>query len=128
MYTNIVLEKPEATLKEAGKSIVQKKTCCAIIMNGQVPVGLTSEKDVVSALSFGQKIESITLNKIMSSPVVIVKEMDTVAQGVLTLRANHIHRAVVTDSEDKVVGTFALNNVVDNMDIVLDKKLMSYSM
>jgi|GEM_PF-800104 len=127
MYTDIVLEKPEANLKEAGRAILQKKTCCAIIMDGHVPIGLTSEKDAVSALSYGQKIEAIKLNKIMSSPVVIVKEMDTVTQGVLTLRANHIHRAVVTDSENRVVGTFALNNLVDHMDIVMDKKLMSYS-
>lgn len=128
MYTNIVLAEPDSTLKQTGVSILEKRTCCAIVMDGDAPVGLVSEKDAVSAISYGQNIATITLNKIMTSPVVTVKEMDSIAQGIITLRAHRIHRAVVKNNDDMVVGTFALNNLVDNMDIVLDKKLMSYSL
>lgn len=127
MYTNIVLEKPESSLKQAGINMLEKRSCCAIVMDDDRPVGLVSEKDAVSALSYGQNIATIPLNKIMSAPVVTVQEMDTIAQGIITLRAHRIHRAVVKSRQDKVVGTIALNNMVDNIDTVLDKKLMSYS-
>ncbi len=127
MYTNIVLEKPDSSLKQTGISILEKKTCCAIVMDGDAPIGLVSEKDAVSALSYGQNIAAITLNKIMTSPVVTVQEMDTIAQGIITLRAHRIHRAVVKNNDNRVVGTFALNNLVDNIDLVFNKKLMSRS-
>jgi CBS domain-containing protein len=127
MFTNIVLEKPGSTLKQAGISMLEKRSCCAIVTEGDKPVGLVSEKDAVSALSYGQNIATIPLNKIMTSPVIAVREMDTIAQAIITLRARRIHRAVVKNSEDKIVGTVALNNMVDNIDIVLNKKLMSYS-
>jgi len=127
MYTNIVLEKPDSNLRQAGISMLEKRSCCAIVMEGYVPIGLVSEKDAVSALSYGQNIDAIPLNKIMTSPVVKVQDLDTIAQGIITLRSHRIHRAVVVNNEEKVVGTFALNNLVDNIDIVLNKKLMSYS-
>ena len=127
MYTNIVLEKPDSNLHQAGIVMFEKHSCCAIVMDGDRPVGLVSEKDAARALSYGQHIDTIPLNKIMTSPVVTVQANDSVAQGIITLRTHRIHRAVVLSNEDKVVGTLALNNMVDNIDLVLDKKLQSRS-
>jgi CBS domain-containing protein len=127
MYTNIVLESPDANLKQAGMAMLEKRSCCAIVMEGDLPVGLVSEKDAARALSYGQNIATIPLNKIMTSPVVTVQEMDSIAQGIITLRTHRIHRAVVKDSQGKVVGTLALNNLVHNIGIVLSTKLQSYS-
>ncbi len=127
MYKNIVLIQPQSNLKEAGIEMLEKRSCCAIVMEDEMPVGLVSEKDAARALSYGQTIATIPLNKIMSTPVVSVKETDSIAEGIITLRHHRIHRAVVKNQEDRVVGTLALNNMVHNIDIVLNKKLASYS-
>ena len=127
MFSNTVLEKPESNLKQAGIAMLEKRSCCAIVMEGDTPVGIVSEKDAARALSFGQNIAAIKLDKIMSKPVVTIREMDTVAEGIITLRNHCIHRAVVLNNQDKVVGTFALNNLVQNIKKVLSNKLESYS-
>ena len=127
MFSNTVLEKPESNLKQAGIAMLEKRSCCAIAMEGDTPVGIVSEKDAARALSFGQNIASITLDKIMSRPVVTIREMDTVAEGIITLRNHCIHRAVVLNSQGKVAGTFALNNLVQNIKKVLNSKLESRS-
>lgn len=127
MYPNIVLAQRDSNLKQAGIELLEKRSCCAIVMEDNRPIGLVSEKDAARCLSFGQKIETIILGKIMSSPVITVQELDTVAQGVVTLRTHHIHRAVVVNSEGEVVGTLAQNSFVRNIETVLDKKLQSRS-
>jgi CBS domain-containing protein len=127
MYSNIVLEQPDSSLKKAGIAMLEKRSCCAIVMEDDRPIGLVSENDAARALSYGQNIDTIPLYKIMSAPVVTVDEMDSIAQGIITLRTHRIHRAVVLDSQNKVVGTLALNNLVQNIDLVLDTKLHSYS-
>jgi len=127
MFSNTVMEKPECNLKQAGIAMLEKRSCCAIVMEGDAPVGIVSEKDAARALGFGQNIASITLDKIMSRPVVTIKETDTVAEGIITLRNHCIHRAVVLNAQGKVVGTFALNNLVHNIKKVLNSKLESRS-
>jgi predicted transcriptional regulator len=127
MSSSIALEKPESHLKQAGIAMLEKRSCCTIVMDGDKPFGIVSEKDAARALSFGQEISTIRLEKIMSKPVITVKERDTVAQGIITLREHCIHRAVVIGSQDKVVGIFALNNLVQNIDKVLNKRLESRS-
>lgn len=127
MYTNVVLARPDSNLKDAGVAMLEKRACCAIVMKDDLPVGLVSEKDAARALSYGQNIGAIQLYKIMTSPVVIVKATDSIVEAIIALRAHHIHRAVVLDSEKRVTGTIALNNMIHNIDTVLDKKLMSRS-
>jgi CBS domain-containing protein len=127
MFTSIVLAKPEATLKQAGIEMLEKRSCCAIVMEAGRPIGLVSEKDAARALSFGQNINTILLGKIMSSPVITVHETDSVAEAIITLRTHHIHRAVVMNGQEQVVGTIALNNLVRNMDLVLNNQLRSFS-
>jgi predicted transcriptional regulator len=127
MYKNIVLVQPESNLKDAGIEMLEKKSCCAIVMQEGTPAGLVSEKDAARALSYGQNIATIPLNKIMSTPVVTIKDTDSIAECIITLRHHRIHRAVVQDREEAVVGTIALNNMVQHIDIVLDKKLASRS-
>jgi len=127
MFTNVVLEQPDSNLKQAGIAILEKRSCCAIVMKDDLPVGLVSEKDAARALSYGQNIETIYLDRIMTTPVVTVQATDSIVEAIITLRSYHIHRAVVLNSEKKVVGTVALNNMVQNIDTVLNKKLMSRS-
>ncbi len=119
MYPNLVLIEENTNLKEAAKSILEKKSCCAIVMSEGYPVGVVSEKDVSRCFGFGQNIETTSVDKVMSKPVIGVEEKDTVAQAIITLRQHRVHRLVVYNAQGKVSGILALNSLVRNIGKIL---------
>ncbi|MBM9605196.1 CBS domain-containing protein [Desulfopila inferna] len=119
MFPNLVLLEEKSNLKEAGSAILEARSCCAIVMSEGYPVGIVSEKDVVRCLGFGQNISSVTLDRVMSKPVIGVEEKDTIAQAIITLRRHRIHRLVVYNDQGRVSGILALNGLVRNIHKIL---------
>ncbi len=119
MFPQFVLADRTTTLKEAAIEILEKRSCCAIVVEDGELVGLVSEKDVANCLGFGHNLDSVTLEKIMSAPVITINEKDSIAQAIITLRRHHIHRVVVQSSTGQVAGVLSLGGLARNIDKIL---------
>jgi CBS domain-containing protein len=120
MHSDIVFLDEDATLKEAGEAILDSHSCCAVVMSEGYPTGVVSEKDIVRCLGYGQNIGAITLDKVMSKPVIGIEEKDTITQAIITLRRHRIHRVIVYNEKGKVSGILALNGLVRNIKKILN--------
>lgn len=119
MHSNIVFKEDSANLKQTATEMFETKNNCAIISNGDFPVGIVSEKDIVHCLCYGQNPDNISVDRIMSSPVIGLQEGDSVAQSIITLRKHRIHRLIVYNDHGRVSGVLSLIDLVKNMEKIL---------
>lgn len=119
MYPHVVFAEESSSLLDAATAILEKRTCCAVVMKNSEVVGIVSEKDAANSLSFGHNIAKVTLDKIMSSPVIGVQDKDSIAQAIITLRRHRIHRVIAYNQVGQVSGILALEGLVRNIDKVL---------
>ncbi|MFN2352964.1 MAG: CBS domain-containing protein [Desulfopila sp.] len=101
------------------QNTLEKKTCCAVVMKDNKAIGVVSEKDAANSLSFGHNIAKVTLDKIMSSPVISVQDKDSIAQAIITLRRHRIHRVIAYNSVGQISGILALDGLVRNIEKIL---------
>lgn len=119
MFQQYVLANRTMSLKEAAVNILERRTCCTVVMEDEKPVGLVSEKDVVNCLGFGHNPDTVTVEKIMSTPVITINERDSIAQAIITLRRHHIHRLVVQNHDGDVTGILSLDSLARNIKEIL---------
>ncbi len=119
MHSTIVFQEETANLMQTATKMFETKNNCAIVSRGGHPVGIVSEKDIVHCLCYGQNLEKIIVDGIMSSPVIGLKEGDSIAQAIITLRSHRIHRLVVYSDQGQVSGVLSLIDLIRNMERIL---------
>lgn len=83
-----------------------------LVMDGDRPVGIVSERDVVKCLhEKGVAILDTTAATIMSSPVVLASPNDTVAQSMATMTERRIRHLPVVE-RGKVIGIVSIGDLV----------------
>lgn len=115
MTADVAMLEVDSTLRQAAAAIIEKRTCCAIVLEDKYPAGVVSEKDITRCLGYGQDIEKLSIRKIISRPVLGIEETDTVAHAILMLRKHHVHRVIVFDSTGKVSGLLAHGSLTGNI-------------
>jgi predicted transcriptional regulator len=120
MYPNVVIGEKDSILKDIALELLELRTCCAIVMSEDTPVGIVSEKDITNCIGFGHNLSKVKLEKIMSAPVIGIHDKDSVAQAIITLRRHRIHRLVCYNYEGQVSGILALGGLARNIEKVLN--------
>ena len=83
-----------------------------LVMGGEHPVGIVSERDVVKCLhEKGVAILDATAETIMSSPVVLARPSDTVAEAMATMTERRIRHLPVVD-RGQVIGIVSIGDLV----------------
>lgn len=120
MYPHVVFGKKESILKDVAYELLEKRTCCAIVMSENAPIGIISEKDITNSIGFGHRIDKVKLEKIMSTPIIGIHDKDSVAQAIITLRRHRIHRLVCYNYEGQVSGILSLAGLARNIETVIN--------
>ncbi len=106
----------EGTIVEtAAKMMTKKKVGSIVITNGGVPVGIITDKDLRTKIATGRFSISSTVDQIMSSPIIAVRENTSVAEAQLTMLRNKItHLCITKDgtSQTKLVGVLSEHDIV----------------
>ena len=112
MSKNPVTVSPDASVSEAAELIRDRGVGSLIIVDGQTPVGIVTERDLVTkVMASGRSLSGTKVRDVMSTPLVSVHpHMETVeaAQKMAKLK---IRRLAVIDS-GKLVGLIAENDIL----------------
>lgn len=119
MYPHVVFGTRDSVLRDITIELLEKRTCCAVVMSADKPVAIVSEKDITNCLGFGHDMNKVRLERIMTNPIIGIHETDSVAQAIITLRRHRIHRLICYDYEAQVSGILALGGLVRNINKVL---------
>lgn len=115
-YTrNPITANPDDIIKFIAKTMANSAVGSVIIQQGQLPIGIITDRDLRSKIATGMFSIEDTADKIMTSPVVTVPENISVAEAqMLMLKHNVGHLCVTRDGSGKapVTGIISEHDVV----------------
>lgn len=86
-----------------------------LVMRGQTPVGIMTERDVLEMVATGGDPESISVAELMTKPVITMAAGRPLADAAETMSREEIRNVVVTDESDseEVVGVLTERDVIE---------------
>ncbi|MFX1251375.1 MAG: cyclic nucleotide-binding/CBS domain-containing protein [Promethearchaeota archaeon] len=99
--------------KAAARLIVSKKIGCVIIQDEhKVPLGIVTERDLVSKIIAGNKSTNIALEIIMTSPLLVIPVTCTLAEAARIMTSNNIKRLPVINKKGQLVGIISISDIL----------------
>ena len=103
---------PDATVYEAIDQMAQKGVGALLVMEGELLVGIVSERDYARKVILkGKSSREIEVRDIMSHPVICVPPELTIEQAMALMTEKHVRHLPVVVAET-VVGVISIGDVV----------------
>ena len=107
MTKDIKTIKLKEPLFNACKIMKDNRIGCVIVVeesNNTNPVGIITERDIIYNLSSSDTNLHISVNEIMSKPIVTIQETQSLIDALNTMQKNNFRRLPITNKERKLVG------------------------
>jgi CBS domain-containing protein len=107
MTKDIKTIKLKEPLFNACKIMKDNKIGCVVVVeesNNTNPVGIITERDIIYNLSSSDTNLHISVNEIMSKPIVTIQETQSLIDALNTMQKNNFRRLPITNKEGKLVG------------------------
>ncbi len=100
------------TAKQAAELMTELNIGCVLISEEGTPVGIITDKDMVSKVVAEDKIPSKTsVVEIMSSPIITIQSTATVQEALSIMIKKGINHLVVTE-KGSIIGIFSYRNLI----------------
>lgn len=116
MTRQVVTCTSDEPLLDVVKKISSKKFSCIIVVDGDTPVGIITERDLVEVLSDtlqGVTWDDLNIKHFMTSPVITITEDLTLYEAVLLARTNKIRHFPVVNTDGVLVGILTQSNIIE---------------
>ncbi len=104
---------PDVKLIDAAERMVHNKVGSVIVIKDSTPLGIVTEKDIVRIAQQSKDLAKITLEDIMSFPVITISKEQDVRTAAEMMYRNRIHHLVVIDENSGV-----LEGIISSFDIL----------
>lgn len=116
MPTHIFSIAPDRPLLEAVAMMREKGVSCLPVVQGEVAVGILTERDLVRImLKTDQDLKGYLIRDVMSSRVVTVSEDDDLFEVYSRMCGNRIRHLVITDDRGGVVGVKTFTDLMNEL-------------
>lgn len=99
MVKDVVTIAPEETASAAAASL-DERGVGSLVVDNDGPVGIVTERDVVSTLAAGNDPSEVTVGEFMSEPLVTVEPKASLEDASSLLQSNDIQHLPVVDGEE----------------------------
>ena len=84
--------------------------------NNNNPIGIITERDVIKKVSAQNKLaDQVAVRDIMSSPIFIVKAIDSVDTAADTMAKNRIKRLIVLEQDGAMIGVLSVSDIAKKL-------------
>ncbi|MDQ3848181.1 MAG: CBS domain-containing protein [Thermoproteota archaeon] len=84
--------------------------------NNNNPIGIITERDVIKKVSAQNKLaDQVEVRDIMSSPLFIVKAIDSVDTAADTMAKNRIKRLIVLEQDGAMIGVLSVSDIAKKL-------------
>jgi CBS domain-containing protein len=84
--------------------------------NNNKPVGIITERDIIKKVSAQNKIaDQIAAGDIMSSPLVMIKSIDSIDTAAEAMAKNNVKRLVVLEQGGTMVGVLSVTDITKKL-------------
>ena len=110
---HVITAEDETTISTIAKTMGEKRIGSVIITSDGAPVGIFTERDLITKLLAEEKELNIPVGEMMSSPLLAVPYNISVIEAAFTMEANGIKRLPLTDEDDNLVGIITARDLVE---------------
>ena len=111
MRKNVISIDSTMTVKDAATMMADANVGCVVIIRGNAPIGILTERDFVKRIISQEMDLATPLADVMSFPLITVDSEDTVWEAAEIMKKNKIHKAPVED-QGKLVGIITATDIV----------------
>jgi len=118
MRREVIVAKPNVTLREASKVMSQFQIGSLIITEKKKILGIVTERNVLSAVAKGKNPELVTAEEIMAKNVITIEPDKNIEEAVELMVKNRIKKLPVV-RDNKLIGIVTASDI-----IVVEPKLI----
>lgn len=115
---NLISCRKEDPVYEVAKMMSEKKVGSILVLENQIPVGIVTDKDIRNTIAIGKFPIDISVEKIMTSPVICYQKGITIAQAQVAMIKHKISHLCLT--KDGTPNTMAIG-IVSEHDIIVSQ-------
>ena len=112
MKTNVISIDSSMTVKDAACMMADANVGCIIITKDNAPLGILTERDFVKKIASKNKALSTPLSEVMSAPLTIIGQDETIWEAAEMMKQNGIHKLPVQEG-NKVIGIITTTDLVE---------------
>ncbi|MDQ3968335.1 MAG: CBS domain-containing protein [Thermoproteota archaeon] len=84
--------------------------------NYKKPIGIITERDIIRKVSAQNKVaDQIAVRDIMSSPLVVVKSIDSIDTAAEAMAKNKVKRLVVLEQDGVMIGILSVSDIAKKL-------------
>jgi len=110
MNRDVVIAKPEATLKEASEVMAKFHIGSLVISDGEKIFGIITSSDIIKAIASGKDVEKTLIGNIMTKNVITIEPDKDIEEAVDLMVQNKIKKLPVVD-QGRLVGIITASDI-----------------
>src|SRR5919202_4054896 len=80
------------------------------------PVGIITERDIIKKVSAKNKsADQVSISSIMSSPLIVIRSIDSIDTAAETMSKNKIKRLVVLEQDGSMIGVLSVSDIANKL-------------
>ena len=107
----VVTTRPEQTIREALSLLARHNIGALVVVDGAVPVGIVSERDIVREAARSEHLFTRSVREIMTLDLVLGTPQDDLVAVCHTMTERRIRHLPIVD-KDRLVGIVSIGDVV----------------
>jgi len=129
MKKGVVFLESSRTALDAAKTMEKNRIGSVIVTEKGKAVGIVTERDIVRRVVSAKKKPTVTLKRIMSSPLRVTKPSQEVEDAVIAMRKHGIKKLAVVDEKGRLVGVVTDTDIMRALPGMLDllKEIGNYN-
>ena len=109
----VVSVRPTATVLDAAKAMVEANCGSAIVMDGERPAGIFTERDLMKRVILqGRDVNQVQVADVMTAVLVVANSGDSVGTAILLMRKYHIRHLPVMDEGGTLLGVMSIRDLI----------------
>lgn len=115
MRTPVQTTQASATIAEAARQMVKHSVGALVIIEGSRPVGLVTDRDLVTMVSEGMDPNRTPLDSLIRKPLVTGSVDDDLGDVTAKMHTHGIRRIPIVDRDGKLAGIVSLDDLLIGM-------------
>lgn len=109
----VVVIEPDDPVKLAAKRMEDKMVGSLVVIEGDKPVGIITDRDIAIRVVGGEKFPDTPVREVMTKDPITISEDATFFELTKTFRNAAVRRLIVVDKDGKLVGLISIDDVME---------------
>lgn len=113
MTRDVCTVKKNDSVHNLAKKMVEYGVGSAVVIDNRIPVGIVTEKDLISKIVAKNKVpDKVTVEEVMSQPVITIKPSTSLRDAAEIMMKKGIRRLPVVDDSGNLIGIITDNDIL----------------